>query len=409
MTATTLVPGPYPPGLNPPWTEAGHADPVPWFVAMASERPLSYDEQSGSWHFCGHAEVQDFLRSCDLWSTAKRLELVPPEHRVVRLLTSEPPLHAEIRKHFAHAYRPKRIATLEAHVRQVCRDLLDDCLDKGTFDVIADLAAPLTATMIAELLGVPSEANDMLRRVFDDRGPLGRLTQADATDKPALYMGGSAPEEDAALQELFKDLIAQRRREPRGDLISDLAALPAEEFEMRLDVGALLFEQLGAGQNTTTHLLGSFAYLLDRFPEQHRVLRERPDLIRSAIEETVRYSSPLQARPRVTTRAVETGGVSIPEGATGLAWLQAANFDPRQFDDPTRYDVARSPNRHVAFGFGEHYCLGAHLARMEARVVMEELLSRTQWFSRSEDTAVTWVDDFILRGPSRMQIEIVPA
>ena len=159
MTATNMVPDPYPPGVEPPWTVAGHADPFPWFLEMTSGRPLAYDEQSDTWHFCGYSEVKQFLGACDLWSTAKRLEFVPPEQRVVRLLTSEPPLHAEIRKRFVHAYRPKRIAALEGRVREVCREQLEKCLDQGSLDVTADLAGPLTATMIGQMLGVPPEAD----------------------------------------------------------------------------------------------------------------------------------------------------------------------------------------------------------------------------------------------------------
>ncbi|MGV0044944.1 cytochrome P450 [Mycobacterium colombiense] len=408
---TITAPDPYPPGITPPWTTAGHADPVPWFVTMAAERPLSYDPQADIWHFTGHGEVANFLKSCDDWSVAKRLERVPPAQRVARLLTTDPPTHGELRGHFRHAYRPRRVQALEDQIRSVCRELLDKCLQKPGFDVTADFAAPLTATMISHLLGVPETNEDLYLQIMGGAQlSLGKLTEpADDDERPTLYMGGSNPEGNAAQQDFFIHLIEERRKCPMDDLISDLARIPSEQFELRLDVGALLSEQLGAGQHTTTHLLGSMIYLLDRFPDQQRLLRSQPELIPSAIEESLRYSAPLQARPRLSTRPLQVGEIEIPEGATGLAWLQAANFDPRRFDDPTRFDITRSPNHHIAFGLGEHFCLGAPLARVEARVAMEELLGRTDWIARTDIGEPPWVDDFILRGPASLAVEVVAA
>lgn len=407
---TTTVPDPYPPGTIPPWTPAGHANPLPWFVTMAGERPVSYDEQTDIWHFTGHAEVAHFLKSCDDWSVAKRLERVPPEQRVARLLTTDPPVHAELRGRFRHAYRPGRVRELENQIRTVCRELLDECMQKRTFDLTADFAAPLTARMMSYLLGVPQE-NDQIYSQLMAGGQLslGKLVEpAEGDDRPVLYMGASSPQGNATQHEFFSDLIAERRKNPADDLISDLSRIPAEEFEQRLDVGALLSEQLGAGQHTTINLLGSMIYLLDHFADQQRLLREQPELIPSAIEESLRFSAPLQARPRLSTRPLQVGEFRIPEAATGLAWLAAANFDPRQFEDPTRFDITRSPNHHIAFGLGEHFCLGAPLARAEARVAMEELLARTKWIMRIDTDEPVWLDDFILRGPTSLAVEVSP-
>jgi cytochrome P450 len=408
---TMTIPDPYPPGAIPPWTPAGHANPLPWFVTMASERPVSYDEQADIWHFTGHAEVANFLKRCDDWSVAKRLERVPVEERVARLLTTDPPIHAELRNRFRHGYRPKRVRELEDQIRAVCRELLDECLQKRTFDLTTDFAAPLTARMMSYLVGIPEGVHDIYTQmvIAGTQTKLGKLTEpAEGDDRPVLYMGASSPQGNAAVQEFFSDLIAERRENPADDLISDLGRIPPEEFELRLDVGALLSEQLGAGQHTTIHLLGSMIWLLDRFADQQRLLRERPELIPSAIEEALRFSAPLQARPRLSTRPLHAGGFEIPEGATGLAWLAAANFDPRQFEDPTRFDITRSPNHHISFGLGEHFCLGAPLARAEARITMEELLARTDWIMRIDTGEPVWLDDFILRGPTSLPVEVIP-
>jgi cytochrome P450 len=301
------------------------------------------------------------------------------------------------------------VRELEDQIRSVCRSLVDECLQKGTFDMIADFAAPLTARMMAYLIGIPLSDNQVFEHIADGFNlRLGELSEPSADDdRPKLFMGQASPSGAAFLQEFFSQLIAARRKDPQDDLVSDLGRIPAEQFELQLDAGALLAEQLGAGQQTTTHLLGSMAYLLDAFPDQQRLLREQQDLLGCAIEETLRFAAPLQARPRLSTRPLRIEDVEIPEGATGLAWLQAANLDPRQFDDPKRYDITRSPNHHISFGLGEHFCLGAPLARAEARVAMEEFLARTSWIARVDTGEPVWLDDFILRGPTSLTVEAV--
>ncbi|MGV0044952.1 cytochrome P450 [Mycobacterium colombiense] len=406
---TATIPDPYPPGVEPPWTPSGHAHPLAWFTTMAAERPVSYDEHNDIWHFAGHQEVSQFLKCCEDWSVAKRLERVPPEQRVARLLTTDPPIHGELRGVFRHAYRPRRVRELEDQIRMVSRSLLDECLQKRTFDMIADFAAPLTATMMAYLIGIPLSDIQVFTQInggFNIR--LGQLSEpAAGEDRPKLFMGQASPQGVALLQKFFSDLIAARRKSPKDDLVSDLGRIPAEQFEMQLDVGALLAEQLGAGQQTTVHLLGSMVYLLHAFSDQQRLLREQPDLIGSAIEESLRFAAPLQARPRLSTRPLQMHDVEIPEGATGLAWLQAANLDPRQFEEPARFDITRSPNHHISFGLGEHFCLGAPLARAEVRVAIEELLARTKWIARIDTGEPVWLDDFILRGPTSLPVEAI--
>jgi cytochrome P450 len=375
---------------------------------MATHRPVSYDAENEIWHFAGYEAVRGFLKDFPKWSTAKRLDRVPPEDRVARLLTSDPPLHVKLRQYFSHAYRPRRVAALEERVRGVCRELLDSCLEKKRFDVTSEFAAPMTAIMISDLIGTSDELRQQFQRASSEAAGRGTLGIID-DDKPVLYMGGTPSAESQRNESVYAELIAERRSCPADDLVSDLARIPADELEQRIDVGALLNEQLGAGQSTTTHLLGSALYLLDAHPDQQELLRARPELIGSAVEETVRVSCPLQARPRLAAhRFAIAPGEYVPEGATGLGWLQAANVDPTEFQNPLLYDVARSPNHHLSFGFGEHFCLGAPLARIEARIAIEEFLARVKSYQRVDPGDVEWVEDFILRGPRRLDIEVVP-
>lgn len=405
----TAVPEPRPGGFAPPWTTAGHADPNPWFHEMARERPVARDPLTGIWHFAGYDQVHTFLRDWETWSTAKRLELLPPEQRVVRLLTSEPPLHVELRERFRRAYRPTRVRELEARIQSVCSELLDECLAARTFDLVSQFAAPLTATLIAGLIGIDVDERERLMALTSSSTGSGRIVEHDAdagADGVFSMIPGTAAGGNKQANTMFAEVIAQRRTCPRDDLVSDLAAIPPGEFTGNFDIGALLVEQLGAGQSTTTHLIGSIVYLLGKHPDQAQRLRDDPTLVPSAIEETLRLSSPVQARPRVSTHETIVDGVTIPKGASGLAWLQAANLDPRHFDDPLRFDVGRSPNHHVAFGFGEHFCLGAPLARLEAQIVLAAFLQRVDDFTIVGDGPQRWNDDFLFRGPRELRIEV---
>ncbi len=261
--------------------------------------------------------------------------------------------------------------------------------------------------MISELIGVPEDEQDRFKVSF---AILGHLKHADDPEsRPALYMGAVDEDDQRVVDEYFEELIARRRAQPCDDLVSDLAQIPETQGGGKLDVGALLNEQLGAGQNTSVHLIGNMISLLLSHPDQLERVREHPELIRSTVEESLRYVSPLQARPRVSTRALELHGVRIPEGARGLGWIQAANLDPDVFPDPERFDIGRSPNHHIAFGYGEHFCLGAWLARMAARVVLEEWLASIQDCGHAGDGSLELVPDFILRGPARLLVDVTPA
>ena len=386
----------------PPWTTAGHSDPRPWFTRALSGPRVVHDPVADVWHVFRHEDVRAFYRETDDWSTARRLERIPPEERVVRLLTTDPPAHAPLRRFFAHAYRPRRIEAMVPRMRTVCARLIDEALGRGQIEVVSGLAAPLAATMIRELIGVP-EADEGRFRVL--HATLGRLATPDSP-RMSLYMGGSQAEDQRAASAYFEELVARRRVEPKDDMVSDLARIPADEFEGRVDVGALLNEQLGAGQNTTVHLVGNLLGLLHQHPDQLRRVRNEPSLVEGAVEETLRFAAPLQARPRLSARPLLLHGVAIPDGATGLGWIQAANLDPRVFPEPERFDVTRRSPHHLAFGHGEHFCLGAWLARRAARIALETWLARVGDSVLETEEPLAPVADFLVRGYQRVPILI---
>ena len=390
---------------QPPWTETGRADPYPWFAAALDGPRVVHDARADVWHLFRHDDVRDFLREPYLWSTAKRMERVPPDQRIIRLLTADPPAHTELRDHFSRAYRPRRIAAMEPRIRADARTLLDE-LAGTTFDIVGDFAAPLTRAVIGDVIGIAGDdLEECSRRAI--RNPLGTVHADDDGDAHVvLWMGAGEPENNRHFNEYFRDLIDERRREPRDDLISDLAAmaLPDDTADGTLNLGALLDEQFGAGQNTTVHLLATLLAELAARPDDIARLRVDAALVVTAIEEGLRFNAPLQARPRIATAPTRVGDVEIPEGAVGLAWLQSANLDPDVFDDPQRFDIARAHNPHVSFGFGAHYCIGAALARLQMRVVLEEWLATINAYTAVDTGPLQWLPTFMMRGLVRYDV-----
>jgi cytochrome P450 len=285
------------------------------------------------------------------------------------MLIMDPPDHTRVRKLVNKAFTPKRIAALRGHIEAIMGRLADAARAKGRFDLIHDIAEPLPAIVIAELLGVPPEDHRQFREWSS------ALVAGIASPSAQARSAGAA-----AGQSLFGYLattIAARRREPRDDLIS--AMIQAQEERDALSDAELLATSnllLLAGHETTTNLIGNGTLALLRHPDQWRRLCADPGLLPTAIEELLRFDGPVQATVRVALEDVAIDGHTIPEGALALVSLGAANHDPAAFEHPDRLDVARDPNPHLAFGFGTHFCLGAPLARLEAALAFEALTRR---------------------------------
>jgi len=284
------------------------------------------------------------------------------------MLFVDPPQHTRLRGRVNHAFRPRTSARLEPYVREQASALLREA--GGRFDGMRDYALPLTVAAIAELLGVPEESRQLMRRTTS------RLQPVFGGDSTAASLTPAA-EAAAELAEAFGSLLEARRRSPRDDLLSELAPACGERgSEAWNETIATAIFLLGAGFVTTVHGIGNGVYLLLRHPDQLRILRDEPGLLPGAVEELLRFESPVQRAPRFPLEDVEVGGVRLARGATVTAVIGAANRDPAVFDDPERLDVRRDARRHVAFGGGIHSCLGAPLARLEIRVALEVLLRR---------------------------------
>ncbi len=306
------------------------------------------------------------------------------------MLVMDPPDHTRIRKLVNKAFTPRRIAALRGRIEAIVDELLADVAPGSTFDVIEALAAPLPAIVIAELLGVPPEDHKQFKSWAAE-------IVAGLGAPPIGGGSGALP----ALQKLFTylaDIIAQRRIEPRDDLIS--AMVTAQEENDALSDNEMLATSnllLIAGHETTTNLIGNGLLALLREPDQMQRLRADMSLLPTAIEELLRYDGPVQATVRVTCEDIEIGGHEIEAGSLILVGIGAANHDPEIFAEPERLDIGRDPNPHLGFGFGAHFCIGAPLARLEGEIAFRALLERFPHMELA-DEAPRYRPNPVLRG-----------
>jgi cytochrome P450 len=309
------------------------------------------------------------------------------------MLRVDPPDHTRLRGLVSKAFTPRTVETLRPRIERLVAELLDAVQSSGGMDVIRDFAYPLPAIVIMEMLGIPSEDRDRFKAWSDGQFAfLGGRFPGDPLE-PARRAGEST----LAMNEYLRGVIAARRRTPRDDLISAMVAV--EEQGDRLDEHELMATTsllLIAGHETTTNLIGNGLLALLRHPDQLARLRAEPSLLPRAVEELLRYDGPVQFVNRVPSADIEIDGVTIPAGDTIILVLAAANRDPAHFPDPDRLDITRWPNDHVGFGFDRHFCLGAHLARIEAQTALRALLSRFPDLALDTET-LEWEPNPLLR------------
>jgi len=288
------------------------------------------------------------------------------------MLSKDAPEHTRLRALASLAFTPARVRDMEGRIAQIVDELIERVRPNGGMDFIADFAISLPAIVIAELLGIPPEDRDMFHGWSEK---VARGTVDELRTEAAAKEGDEA---GLALAYYFSDLFDRRRAEPAADLVSAfIAARDNQDQLTEIELMAMCMGLLIAGHTTTANLLGNGMLTLLRYPDQLDLLKRQPDLMPSAVEEMLRYESPIQrATFRMTKVPVEMGGTMIPKGQQVSAVIGAANRDPEIFPEPETFDITRQPNRHVAFGFGAHFCFGAPLARAQARLGFSRLLER---------------------------------
>lgn len=328
---------------------------------LRDAHPLYRNEERGTWAVSRYDDVRKLASDPETFSsegTSISMGLLPMIQQM------DPPRHHALRSLLWKAFSPKRVAAMEPRVRELASGLIDSFFARGRCDLLHDFCAQLPSLVIGELIGIPP----------DRRESFLSWTEALITANPARDWDGNP---FAEIYREFGELLALRREDRRDDLMS--ALIDAELDGERLTEEELLgfcFLLVVGGNDTTTNLLANGAVLLAKHPEQRAALACDPSLVPGAVEEILRIEAPTQALPRIATRDVDLHGKRILKGEeVSLVW-GAANHDERRFDDPDRFDVRREDNRHVALGHGVHFCMGAHLARLEGRVAFEELLAR---------------------------------
>ena len=381
-----------------PYSYEHHEDPYPTYRQLRDEAPAYLDPDRGFWALSRHDDVRAAI---DDWSTFSSSGGITLERRTQdvepMLIEMDPPRHTELRALVSRAFTPRRVADLEGPIRELAGELADSFTPGARVDVIEEFAGKLPMAVISVMLGVPRADQDQLREWSD---AMLHREEASAELTPAGLDGA------ARLYGYFNHVITERRTTAGDDLVSALVA--AEEGDRSLSAGEMLgfcFLLLIAGNETTTKLLGNAIYWLDAFPDQRAQLLADPSLIPAALEETLRFDTSTQALARVLTRDVELHGTTLPEGHKGLLLFGSANRDERRWDEPDRFDIGRNPAGHLAFGHGLHHCLGAPLARLEARVALDVLLPRLGEYEIDIDDAVR-VHSGNVRGFTRLPVEI---
>lgn len=318
------------------------------------------------------------------------------------MLDSDPPVHTRLRRLVSRAFTPRRVKDMEGRIREIARGLLDAAERAGRFDLMTDLANPLPVIVIAEMLGVPPEEHAQFKEWSNGIIEGGQLAFRAAM--PTENLTKSTRE----LRAYLTQQIERRRREPGEDLIAALVQAHEEGGSLSSEeLLAFVVLLLLAGNETTTNLIGNGMLALGRNPEQLERLRREPALMPTAVEEMLRYDSPVQSTVRTCTGDANVNGTPIAKDEMVFVIIAAANRDPRKFPEPERFDITRSPNEHLSFGEGIHFCLGAPLARLEGAIAIGSALERFPRLRLADpDAAPVYRGSYILRGLKSLPMAI---
>jgi pimeloyl-[acyl-carrier protein] synthase len=389
-----------------PWDEAYRANPYPHYKPLYGRPPYLLNL------FAPMALVGRYQDAARILRDHERFSSVPPMSPFIqerlevfgtapRVVFSDPPIHTRLRRLVSRAFTPKRIRDLEPRICDYTKILLDRVAQKGTFEVMGDLANPLPVMVIAEILGVPPQDYLTFKQWSD------RVIESDNTP-PGAPLPEIVKTAFRSLREYFVNEIEKRRRSPGQDLVSALVASRDEadaltEEELITFVVLLLL----AGNETTTNLIGNGMLALGRNPEQMQKLIREPHLMPGAIEEMLRYDCPVQSTARYPKIDVTIDGVELKANTVTFVMVAAANRDPEHFRNPDTFDITREPNDHLAFGEGIHYCLGAPLARMEGAIAIGAALARFRGLRLADpERQFSYKGSYFLRGLAELPMAL---
>jgi cytochrome P450 len=415
------------------------ANPYPFYEQLRSHDPVHWDQELGFWVLSRYADI-DSLYTDDRFSRAQGLmrgfqrlseserQIVEPVYRSFSktVFYADPPYHTHLRGLMNHAFTPRRVERLRPQIQRIVDELLESAQSKGAVvDLIHDLAYPLPVMVIAELLGLPASDRDRFKKWSDDLfAILGTVRQ-----KPSYLLERAAQSLDE-MTSYVKDLSRKRRESPQDDLLTALLSVTEEdelacshvsstihatgELIRERDASSTLTEEelvsninilLSTGHETTTHLVGNGVLALLLHPEQMHKLQFQPSLLDSAIEEMLRYDNPVQITYRSALEDAEIKGKLIRKGDLVNSILGSANRDPQRFSNPDRFDITRNEGRHLSFGIGIHFCIGAPLVRLEAEIVFETILRCFPKIHLATET-LEWQEHPIFRGLKSLPVRL---
>jgi hypothetical protein len=370
-------------------------NPYPVFRRLREEDPIHYSETIRSWVLTRHADVVGIFTDPRLSSDRTKARKYRGGGRVTSgTFQTDPPQHTRVRNLVTKAFTPKVVESMRARVESVVDDLLDKLSSREEADIIDEFAYPLPMTVISEILGAPASDHAKFQRWGRELAP--------AIDH--TFSGRAQTTVGAEMGAYFVDLVPKRRADPQDDLITALIEVTEDDDRLSdSEVLETLVFLLFAGHETTVNLIGNGLLSLLRHPDQHERVRDE-EVGRSTVEELLRYESPAQIIARSALEDVELDGRVFRQGDAVVALLGAANRDPAAFERPESLDVARSPNQHVAFGHGPHFCLGAQLSRLEGRVAIPALVRRFPRMRLASEDA-DWRPTVVLRGLSSLWVQ----
>ena len=379
------------------------ANPYPMYRSLRERDPVHWDESLGGWMLLRYSDVESAVQDSRLSSdrTTAYLSRIPEalrdhfqpfvQARSNMMLFTDPPKHTRLRNLLSKAFTPRVVEDMRPEIQETTDRLIKDRVNQGSIDIIYDIAYPLPITIVGALIGIPPEDNRQLRKWSSDfNRAIGGVVRTDLVEQ--------AQEGILEMSDYFKDSINKRISNPRLDLISYLVNTGQESDKLsQEELVATCLMLVFAGHETTTNLIGNGMHALLRNPDQLRMLKEDPSLIRSAVEELLRYDCPVQLTVREAKEDMEISDKSIKKGQRIILMWGSANRDPEYFSNPDELDVKRNTNKHFSFGRAIHYCLGAPLARAEAQIAINTLVQRFPGMEIDKQD-LEWQENFSFHG-----------
>jgi cytochrome P450 len=384
-----------------PYSRALHEDPYPLYRELRGKCPVYYNERMDFWALFCFADIKAASRDWRTFTSSggaflehelqAMREFMPPEGKFQDM---DPPRSAKLRRLVRDPFSVAAVSEMESEIRAVVIELIEEFAGRGHADLAIEFAEPLPVRVISDMLGIPREDQSNVSQwchvMFERHG--------DGTATDRAYEAGHR------IRAYFASMMEERRSARRSDLMSEIThstvdGIPLTDNEI---IGMAVF-LYAAGNETTAMLIGNALWLLDQYPEERVWLRADPEAIPGALEEILRFEAPVSEEARSTTREVQIRGVTIPQGKKVLLIYGSGNRDEDAFSESEQFDPRRAPDRHLAFGEGVHFCLGAPLARLEARIALEEILERIPDYRVSGP--IQWSQATVLRGPVRLPVE----